>query len=140
MLSELIEVVFSSNSFSRDRFLAATMLLILSFLAVLILGLIFYVVDRISSKEKTVSTTVRRKEVIPAHTTTSFVMVGKVTVPVTTFHEEAYRLYFDIETKGNSIDVESEYFQNVRNGDGLEVVYQVGGLSRAHYPTKVISR
>lgn len=137
---DMVGDLFSASSSFMDRFLAFVMLLV--FISLFgIIGFLFYIgINEIGIKEtKSTITTIENKGILPAHTTTTYIMVGKVMVPNTVHHPESYWIYFDIEEQQCKESLTYSFFSELKKGDRIKVGYGKGRLNQAIFP-KSISR
>ena len=86
---------------------------------------------------KTAITKIEKKEIIPAHSTTTFMMVKAMTIPVTTHHPKSYCLRFKIDGRELSSFVKKEFSDSLSVGDKIEDDYGFGRLDGSYIPVKV---
>lgn len=134
MIRGILDDIFSPYSSFGDRFFAAL-------IALFIIGLVgllsFFLIDSVSiTSTKTVVTVVEAKQVVPAHTTTTMVMIGKILHPIITHHPESYYLHFKIDDEELDSGVEKEFFDTVDVGERIEVDYGFGRLSGSYNPVR----
>ena len=136
MYEELLQgpwrLLIGTGSSLGDRVISLILLVMVMAVVVVVLGIIFSIIDSVGIKPaRTVKTVVDKKEVIPAHTTTSLVSCGKALVPIRNHHPEAYKLHFQIDRQSHDFGVEKEFFDRLANGSRIEVDYGFGRLSGA---------
>jgi hypothetical protein len=138
MFKDIISDIFSHHSSLGDRLLALMIVLIMTIASGLLLFLVLLIVDSAALEGKeTTTTTIEQLEVVPAHTTTSNILVGKVMVPQIIHHPESYHVHFDIKDTDTSISVSRPFFDSVDVGQRVEVNYGYGRLSGSYRPTAI---
>jgi hypothetical protein len=71
---------------------------------------------------------VRSRDFIPAHTTTSIILVGAVPVPTEVDHPDSWQVTLDVEGQLVEVKVTQEFYEEVQPGTQIEVVYGKGFL------------
>lgn len=67
------------------------------------------------------------REFIPAHTTTSTMMVGKVSIPTTHHHPDEWIIGVEIDGGGKDcVSVGQDFYNSAKEGDQLNVEYSTG--------------
>lgn len=69
------------------------------------------------------------KDFVPAHTTTSLILVGKIFVPVTNYHPDNWEVSVGVDDQQDSISVTEEFYESVSNGDRVKVEFVHGRYS-----------
>ncbi len=87
---------------------------------------------------KTTTTEVTKKWYEPPMTTSTFVMHGKMLVPITHRKPEAYKIGFVLEGKERSLKVQIEMYNQLTVGQQVTVEYGFGRFSKEPYATKVV--
>lgn len=64
-----------------------------------------------------------KKEYVPAYTTTTMQMAGKVMIPITTTHPARHEVTLKEKATGISqtIDVNDDYFETIKEGDSIQI-------------------
>ncbi len=138
MIKDMLSDIFSPFSSFGEKCMSALMMLLMILVAGLLGWLIFILVNSVGiTPTKTAITVVESKQVVPAHTTTMFVMSGKVMVPITTYHPESYKLHFKIDVKDLESTVEKEFFDSVKTDEKIEVDYGFGRLNGSYEPVRI---
>jgi len=103
------------------------------FIAAMILGSAFYLVD--SSFRPTLEGhgTVTDKSFTPAHTTHGFIMAGKIMVPTTTHHPDNWKLAVLVGNQTDDVNVSKEFYDQISGSDRVSVKYAKGRLSNSLY-------
>jgi len=140
MIKGILSDIFSPHSSFGERCLAALIALFTVLVAWLLGWLIFFLVNSMGiGPTKTAITMVEAKQVVPAYTTTTFVVSGKVMVPITTYFPESYELRFKIDAKNLKSAVEKDFFDRVKTGEKIEVDYGFGRLNGSYEPVRIRS-
>ncbi|TSC81938.1 MAG: hypothetical protein G01um101420_721 [Parcubacteria group bacterium Gr01-1014_20] len=97
------------------------------FVLALVGWVIFTGLDFIGRENQTGIGRVISKEFIPAHTTTSTMMIGRVSVPTTHHHPDAWVIQVEIDGSGtDSVSVDEKFYDAVTEGTQLSVEYSTG--------------
>lgn len=138
MFRNLMHELFSPFSSFGDRCEAAFKVLLMLVVVAAFGGIVFIVVNSVGiTPTKTMITEVESKRIIPAYTTTVFMMTGKIMLPVVTHHPESYCLHFKIDNRELESTVKKEFFKNLSVGDKIEVYYGFKRLSDSYVPMKI---
>ena len=107
------------------------MLVILILIGIVLLGMLFYVIGceiyyaTLKYKSHTETVTVLEKKFKAAYTSTTYMRVGKVTVPQTHHHDEEYNVYVDYKGVTYCID-DNDLFEKVEIGESITVTVNEG--------------
>jgi hypothetical protein len=136
MISELFEDLFSSYSSISDRLLAGLLLLLMVVVVALLTWLAYVLVDQVNvtATRSTVSV-IEEKHVIPGHTATTLIPMGKVLMPITSYQAATYHLEYQIEGRVIDSSVEKPFYDQAHVGDRMRVEYGRGRLSGSSVPT-----
>jgi hypothetical protein len=69
----------------------------------------------------------------PAHTTTTMVHTGKVTLPCITHHPDAWSVTVDLQFGSDSIRVKQQFYETLKINDRVKVGYVHGRISNNIY-------
>lgn len=128
MAKDLLHDVFLGHSTLTDRVvaIAVSLSVLIAFIAMMLLT--FDLIDSAAiTPTKSGVATIQKKEIVPAHAVTTFVIGWKAFIPVTTMRPDAYVIYLSIDDKEVSTPVEKTFFDSVKTGEEIQVRY---GLSR----------
>lgn len=138
MIMDILCDIFSPDSSFGDRVMASIMVILMLAVVALLGFLVYMLVDSVGiTATKTTTTVVETKQIVPAHNTTSFIMAGKTTIPMTTHHPESYHLQFKIDSKRIESEVNKGFFDNLDVGDLITVDYGFGRLSGSVEPVNI---
>ena len=139
MIKETInDFFFSPYSSFVEKCIGAFVVLILLIIVGLLGLLSFIAIDSVGiTPMKTVVTVVEEKRIIPSHTTTGLIPVGKVMVPTIQHHPKSHRLRFKIDGKEFDYTVEKDFFDGLNAGDKIEVDYGFGRLTGQYWPARI---
>lgn len=82
---------------------------------------------------KTKEGVVTDKYYIPAHTTTTYVMSGKVIIPITNYISESYEIDIEIDGLTDDVGLCNSYWNTVKIGDKLCCEYTNGRILKSLY-------
>lgn len=140
MIRDMLRSAFPQYWSFGDRRLAAIMAVLMLALIGLMGWLALIVIDSANiAPTKTIVTVVETKEVVPAHTTTMVVFVGKAALPTMTYNPKSYHLHFKITGKELDFAAEKKFFDEINTGDKIEVDYGLGRISGDCIPMKIRS-
>lgn len=99
----------------------------------LALWLIFGFVDSVAAPYKHGNAVVCGKDFTAAHSTTTYIMVGKMMIPNTTHYNDAWSLQFSMNGQTDWMEVSEESYDAYHEGDPVQVVYRTGRFSGGFY-------
>lgn len=103
------------------------MIVLILLVMVLVGGLIFTGLDFAWRESQTGMGRVVNKGFIPAHTTTSMMMVGKVSIPTTHRHPDEWVIGVEIDGCGtDQVSVSQDFYDSTNKGDRLNIEYSTG--------------
>jgi hypothetical protein len=138
MFRDLLRDIFSQYSTIGERCLALFILIITLVTVGGLMFLVFYFVDSVGIKAtKTTTTIIESKEMIPSHSTTTFVMSGKVMIPIKTSYPESYELRFEINGTKCKATVKKEFFDGISVEEKIEVDYGFRRLTKSYEPVTI---
>ena len=113
------------------------------FTALLILGLIiwggFYLIDSMAFQRFIAEGYVTKKVPTPTHRTTTWMMLDKIIIPITTYHPDSWSITIEIPSVGNdSIKVDEKYYNEVKDNDRIWIEYSKGILSGTIYIKRLL--
>lgn len=73
------------------------------------------------------------KYYVPAHTTTTYVMSGKVMIPITNYISESYDITIEIDGITDDVGLCNSYWNTVQIGDKLCCEYTNGRILKSLY-------
>jgi hypothetical protein len=103
------------------------------FLFVLIGYGIYYLIDSSNLEFKNGVGLITNKFFTPYHTTTIFVMSGKVLVPIIQHHPDTYEFLIKINGLNDLIEVSHEQYLSLDINDKVECIYKLGRFSDSLY-------
>tara|TARA_R110000868_G_scaffold49203_4_gene158773 strand:+ start:3113 stop:3541 length:429 start_codon:yes stop_codon:yes gene_type:complete len=106
------------------------MWLLLAFLLVVAIGLSLAVVDTAYLPTKESDGVVIGHYYRPQYVYTSYIMVGKVMMPMTHVHKDEYGLIVSIEGQNGSIEVTHSDWNKIKDGNQLNCEYGIGRVYR----------
>jgi hypothetical protein len=138
LFSHLYSDIFSPRSTIGTRLLAS-LISLLMLLMVGVLGVLIFIVINTAciSPTRTIGATIEKKDIIPAYTTTTMILAGKVIVPSTVYHPESYNIHFKIDRSEVSMNVSKTFFKTIAIGDKIEVDYGFGRLNNSYEPVNI---
>ena len=133
----LIEPFVSSWSDWVDYLLGVIMWIV--FLLVLGLAFLgsFYLLDYCFLTEKEKICKYERKYINEAYVSTTYVISGKATIPVTTYHPREYRAVFELENLKDSYNVGESKYHDLKDGDSFYCKYSIGRISKTLYIKRI---
>ena len=119
--------------------IAGCMVILISLVVLVMAGFVLYIaIDKTGIETtKTTTTEVTKKWYEPPMTTSTFVMHGKMLVPITHRKPEAYKIGFVLEGEDKSCKVELEIYDQLSVGKKIIVEYGHGRFSKKYWPTSV---
>ena len=115
-----------------DGFLGYVILGFLWVLIIVLIGLsiwgILYLIDTVGMPTQTGAGIIIDKSFSPAHSTTTFMMSGKVMIPITTFHSDAWYIYIQVNDIIGSYQVSNAYFDFAKINQHVDVEYSIGRI------------
>lgn len=116
---------------------------ILWVMSLIIFGLIawgtFYLIDYSFLKQQQDKGIVIDQWICPAHNSTSFVMTGKVMIPITTHYNTSWHLDIEINGLKDDVSVSKSYFDLIDIGDSVNCEYVNGRLSNYIYIKNILN-
>ena len=76
---------------------------------------------------------VTNKYIIPAHVTTTYVMSGKVMIPITTYHNTSYNIEITIDNLEDDVCIYEGYYDVVLIGQKIHCKYTNGRIKKSLY-------
>ncbi len=76
---------------------------------------------------------ITNKYIVPAHTTTTYVMSGKIMIPITTYHSTTYNLEITIDELEDDVCVYENYYDNISVGQTVHCKYTNGRIKKSLY-------
>lgn len=76
---------------------------------------------------------VTNKYYVPAHITTTFIMSGKVMIPVTNYISESYNISIEIDGLTDDVGLRNSYWNTVQIGDKMCCEYTNGRICKTLY-------
>lgn len=70
---------------------------------------------------------------IPAHSTTTYVMSGKVLIPITTFYKTQYEIEITIDELTDDLSLKEEFWNELKVGQTLCCKYTKGRILKSIY-------
>ncbi|WP_077920441.1 hypothetical protein [Spirosoma sp. 209] len=121
------------NGDSFGYFLGVCMwICVLLMLGLLLIG-VLYVADNVGMPVKEGKGVVIGKRIAPAHTTTTWVMSGKVLVPVITRHPTVWYLDIQVDAQTDEMHVSEARYNKTPIGKTVQCKYVLGRLSEDLY-------
>lgn len=99
----------------------------------LLLWLALWLIDSSFLPVKEKDGVVTKKYIVPAHTTTTFVMSGEVMVPIIHSHPTTHNLEIGIEGLSDNVSVFEDYYATVSLGQKVHCRYATGRLRNSLY-------
>ena len=109
------------------------MWLIVLFILSIFLYFMVWIVDSSFLHIKQKEGIITYKEIIPAHTTTTFTHVGKVTIPQTHYNPTAYEIEIAIDNLSNVFEVSYEDYNNIDINQKVYCEYTNGRILHSLY-------
>jgi len=104
-----------------------------AFLFILISYGIYYLIDSSNLELKNGVGLITNKFFTPYHTTTTYIMSGKVLVPIVYNYPDTYELLIKINGMSDLIEVSHEQYLSLGINDKVECIYKLGKLSDSLY-------
>lgn len=141
MLLEILRELISPTTSMFDRFMIVLMVAG-AIVVVGLLGLLIYAIIDTAWVRPTGSahTRIDGGRIVPAHTTTTMMVVGKTVIPHTIHHQTEYYIRFVVLGVALEMSVEKRFFDVVDAGDEIEVTYGIGRLSKEIFPMSIRCR
>lgn len=77
--------------------------------------------------------TITNKYYVPAHTTTTFIMSGKVMIPITNYYDTSYEIEITIDGIADDVCLNQGYWNTVEVGQKLCCQYTNGRILKSLY-------
>lgn len=119
--------------------LLGCMIVFVLIITIALIGLVAYVaIDEVGIEptEKTTSI-ITAKTVKPPSTTTTWIMTGKVLIPITVTHPESYHVSFLIKETEVCCSINKPLFDQLAIGAEIEVIYGYGRLTKKFQPVSI---
>lgn len=139
MIKVMIETMI--DLWNGDWFAKVLFFLLLSlflFLFFLILYGIYFAVDSWFVGEQDGIGVVSDKYFSESHTTTTWIMSGKVMIPITNYYPDTWGIWFSVDGKQDSIEVDESLYDKVNVGDRFSIRLKEGRISNNIYITDII--
>lgn len=106
----------------RDDWRGVALGIAFAVLAVAGIAFIVYLYEEEYSPREGVGS-VRSRDFVPAHATTSIILVGKVPVPTEVDHPDSWQVTLEVEGQLVEVGVTKDFYEWVQLGMYLEIVY-----------------
>lgn len=133
---DLLIEPFTDNDW-LSFFLGILMWVLFLFLFGILFFMAVWLTDNAFMPVKEKEGVVINKYIVPAHTTTTYMMNGKTMLPVITHHKTAYKLEITIDNLKDVIAVDQSYYEGVMAGQKVHCEYVNGRVSKTLYIKKV---
>lgn len=102
-------------------------------LVVLTFWLFVWLIDSSFLPLKESDGVVLEKHYTPAHTTTTYIMSGKIMVPITNYISDSYEIEIAIENLKDDVSVSADDFENINVGNKVFCTYTNGRICNSLY-------
>lgn len=102
-------------------------------ISVFVFIFMFWLVDSSFMPLKTKNGIVKETLYRPAHYTTTYTQVGRVSVPNQTYHAESYYVLVEIDNLNDTFQVSNDFYNSVHKGEILHCKYTNGRLANSLY-------
>ncbi len=102
----------------------------------LVAGLIIWGIDSIGLKEKEATGFVSDKNITEAYTSTTYVMSGKIMVPITTFHPKEFYITVEYDKYYDNVSLSEVDYNSIQIGQKVNFIYGNGRIFDSFYISK----
>ena len=116
-----------------ETFFTVVLVILFGVIGCVLLGLLFFSIDSAFIPTQHGTAIIIEKEFTEAHTTTTMMLVGKVMIPQTMYHDDEYTLHVRRNNEEDSIDVEKSFYDAKNIGQEVPITYGRGRISGKFY-------